>query len=94
MSSSSSRSVLRREIGDPVPKYNIDAFLLPAGKQANKSPVLKKLEEIKAKLFGKGIDEGNFVNQLTDSGMVEIYKDNTAVIYRQKKRSTQCANPI
>lgn len=77
-----------------IDKYKIDTVLLPAGKQANKNPVLEKLEEIEAKIFGSRIDEGRFVNQLIDEGMVEIYKDNTAVIYRDKKHSAQCAKPL
>jgi len=73
-------------------KYNIDTILLPTGKK-EKSDIFKKLRDLEARIFGGGVDEGNFVNQLTDSGMVEVYKDKTAVIYRQK-HSIQCIEPI
>ena len=74
-------------------KYNIDTLLLPTAKKG-KNDIFKKLRDLESRIFGRGVDEGNFVNQLTDSGMVEVYKDDTAVIYRQKENSIQCATSI
>jgi len=73
-------------------KYNIDTFLLPTAKEKN-NDIFKKLRDLEARIFGRGVDEGNFVNQLTDSGMVEVYKDDTAVIYR-KRYAIQCPTSI
>jgi hypothetical protein len=79
---------------DIFTKYNIDTFLLPIEKKKNAPPFLKKLQETLERLFNRQDDGyGKFIKQLKDSGMEEVYKDNTAVIYRQKY-SIQCVKPI
>lgn len=78
-----------------IAKYNIDTFLLPVEKKRDISPLLKKLQEILKRLLNRqDEDYGKFIKQLTDSGIMEAYKDNTAVVYGDKKHSTQCAKPI
>jgi len=43
------------------------------------------------KLFNRQ-DEGygKFIRQLKDNGMVEIYKDKTAVVYRKRNYQVKC----
>jgi hypothetical protein len=76
-------------------KYNIDTFLLPVGKKRNIPPFLEKLQErLETSLNRKTDGYREFIKKIADNGMVEVYKDDTAVIYRQKENSIRCANPI
>ena len=78
-----------------IDKYNIDTFLLSIEKKKDVPIFLKKLQEALERLLNRQSDGyGKFIKQFKDKGIVQIYKDDTAVIYRDKKHSTQCVNPI
>lgn len=75
-----------------IEKYNIDTFLLPVEKKLSIPFLPITLQEILDYLLKKqyeGYDK--FVRQLTDGGLVKLYKDKTAVIYKTK-HSIQCVN--
>ncbi|EKD65456.1 MAG: hypothetical protein ACD_50C00083G0015 [uncultured bacterium] len=79
-----------------ITKYRVDTVVLPFEEKREITPLARSMQNVLGKDVAGlllGIKKDNYeglIKELKDNSMVEIYKDNVAVVYRQKNSQNLC----